>query len=106
MESTVELEEAITQRRIVRVAYVRQSDGVVSLHHVAPIDIRLGDTLKTSGTRYLWAWCFEEGKAETLIVDRIQRVVPTAEVFNPKAVLSSWASNWPMPDSWAVPRDW
>src|SRR5687767_5706652 len=99
------LGEAIEGRRIVRVAYVRQSDGVLSLHHLAPIDIRPGDTLKTSRTQYLWAWCFEEGKAETLILDRIQRVLQTEEVFSPGEVLGSWATNWPMPDSWIVPRD-
>ena len=95
---------AITRSETVRLVYARQSDEVVSIHDIAPVDIRPGETPKTSSTLYIWAWCFAEDKPETHLLDRIHRVLATGETFELSAILARWPEDWPLPDKWAVPR--
>ena len=101
------LTTGITSRRIVRLGYSRQRDGVLSLHHVAPIDIRPGDTPRTSATWYLWAYCFEEQRLEMHLLDRVRSANLTGGLFDPAEILAKWpAPDWPRPEAWIVPRSW
>jgi predicted DNA-binding transcriptional regulator YafY len=95
---------AITEHRRVRLTYSRQADEVTSIHEVAPIDIRGGDTPRTKQTFYLWAWCFAEDKLERHLLDRIVRVDGLQATFDPGAIYRRWPEGWPMPDTWNIPR--
>ena len=108
MDSRVEaLTDAIKQHRVVRLGYSRQSDGVLSLHNVAPLDLRPGESARTANTVYLWAYCFEESRVETHILDRVRSVHRTADLFDPAEILARWPRHkWPLPAEWVVPRDW
>jgi predicted DNA-binding transcriptional regulator YafY len=100
------LTKAIVSSRLVRLGYSRKADDVVSLHHVAPIDVRPGDTPATETTWYLWAYCVEESKLERHLVDRIVTATLEDEAFDPRDVLRRWPSGWPLPYEWVVPREW
>ncbi len=101
------LTAGIMGRHVVRLGYLRQRDGVVSLHHVAPIDIRLGDTPRTGGTWYLWAYCFEEDRLEMHLLERVRSATLTDRSFNPREILAKWPEpEWPLPKEWVVPRSW
>jgi predicted DNA-binding transcriptional regulator YafY len=97
---------AIRNAEKVRLVYVRQRDEIVSIHDVAPVDIRHGDTPRTASTLYVWAWCFAEDKPETHFLDRIQRVLDTGDTFEPSEVVARWVDHWPLPDGWEVDRSW
>lgn len=101
-----ELTLAIRDRRVVRLAYARQTDGVLSLHYIAPIDLRFGETPRTRSTTYLWAFCLDEDKLETHLVDRIRKVDRTNRHFSPADLLREWPDNWPRPPEWRIPREW
>jgi predicted DNA-binding transcriptional regulator YafY len=100
------LTEAIVSSRLVRLGYSRKADGVVSLHHVAPVDIRRGDTAATEDTWYLWAYCVEEARLERHLVDRIVSATGDDQSFDPRDVLRRWPEGWPLPDEWVIPRQW
>ena len=101
------LEEAIERRVRVQLLYDRQRDGVTSLHVVAPLDIRPGDTPRTTGRMYLWAWCFAESKPETHLLNRVRAVSPTGEAFDTDDILERWVrAGWPSPEPWVTPREW
>lgn len=79
----------------------------MSLHEVAPIDIRSGERRGTEKTLYLWAWCFAENELEMHVLARIEKVIELDEPFSPDHVFSMWPKDrWPVPETWAVPRDW
>jgi predicted DNA-binding transcriptional regulator YafY len=106
-ESLGILVRAIAERRRVRLAYRRQKDAVISVHEVAPIDLRPGDTLRTANTVYLWAWCFAEDRLELHILARVLRAQLLDAVFDPEPLLSRWPEDiWPRFEEWVVPRDW
>lgn len=100
------LTNAIRQRRVVRLGYSRQSDGVLSLHFVAPVDIRPGVTARTATTMYVWAYCFDASEAEMHLLHRVRSVAMTPDTFDPPAILRLWPAKWPLPRSWFVQRDW
>jgi predicted DNA-binding transcriptional regulator YafY len=101
------LAEAIKRARVVRLVYRRQSDEVVSIHEIAPIDLRPGWTRKTASILYLWAWCFAEGKLEMHLMERVQRVIETGRTFDPALILSNWPEeSWPLPETWEIQRQW
>jgi predicted DNA-binding transcriptional regulator YafY len=96
--------EAIDNRRVVRLGYERSYDGVISLHFVAPIDMRGGDSRKTADNVYIWAYCFDEAKPETHLVDRVRSISATNRTFDPWQVFQAWPDDWPLPHDWVVPR--
>lgn len=98
--------EAIKRKRVIRLGYARNSDGVVSLHDVAPIDVRPGDTTATASRLYLWAYCLAEQRLETHIFDRVITAQPTDREFSAHFVDSVWPANWPRPAKWEISRDW
>lgn len=98
------LENAIGGCRIIRLGYVRASDGLVTLHRVAPVDIRPGDTPRFATTEYLWAFCYEESKLERHLVNRIVSVTPTPDAFDPRDLFRSWPEGWYVPKQWVIPR--
>lgn len=100
------LERAIQGERKAQVGYQR-ADGSISVHVVAPVDIRLGETERTGDTEYLWAFCYAEGIPEMHRCDRILQVRELAEGFSGKALLESWPSKkWPLPNAWVIRRAW
>lgn len=102
-----QLVQAVIGAETVRLVYSNlKKAGVVSMHDVAPIDVRPGDTPRTSSTLYLWAWCFAEDKPETHLVSRIRRVSPTGNTFDGPEILDLWVAHWPLPEGWKVPRTW
>lgn len=98
--------DAIRRHCVVRLGYSRQGDGVLSLHYVAPVDIRPGETPRTAATLYLWAYCFDESEAEMHLIERVLSATITEQVFEPADVLGRWPKKWPLPTSWVVTRDW
>jgi hypothetical protein len=77
------------------------------MHEIAPVDVRPGDTERTSTTLYLWAWCFAEEEAEMHLLDRVLKVQILDDSFDPSRLASDWpVKRWPVPDEWTVPRDW
>src|SRR5439155_37005 len=102
MATAAEIEKALTEaiqnRVIVRLGYARQRDEIVSLHRVAPVDIRAGETRNTGGRAYLWAYCYEEALVETHLMGRIRSVTLTAEHFRPTAIFAQWPKAWPIPE--------
>lgn len=104
MEIASQVVAAIQQCRIVRLGYRRQRDEVISLHYVAPVDVRVftdpaGDRL------HLWAYCFDEGRLERHLLDRVVSVTDSGETFSPREVLAKWPEGWLLPEEWTVPRD-
>lgn len=104
VDTTAALVSAIQGCRIIRLAYRRQRDEVISLHYVAPVDIRVGVTDATKGRTYLWAYCFDENRLERHLLDRIVSVTASDEAFSPREILSKWPEGWLIPDEWTVPR--
>ncbi len=105
--TTAILERAIREHLCVRLVYRRKSDEVVSVHEIAPLDIREGWTEKTATTLYLWAWCFAESQAEMHVLERVIGVTLLNRVFQPPELLRRWPTDrWPLPDAWRVQRDW
>lgn len=101
------LAEAIKNHRIVRIAYSRKGDDVLSLHYVAPVDIRPGETSRTADTMYLWAYCFDESRVEMHLLGRVRSVLATGDHFDPADILVRWPTErWPLPAEWVVERDW
>jgi len=106
-DSIAVLSKAIREARMVRLAYLRKADQVLSLHEVAPIDIRLGWTPATAQRLYLWAWCFVEDKPEMHLLDRVRKVSLLEDRVDPVTLLGRWPiERWPIPDEWQVPRSW
>lgn len=104
METTSQLITAIQECRIVRLGYRRQRDEMISLHFVAPVDIRM--FIDQAGDRaHLWAYCFDEGRLERHLLDRVVSVTDTPETFSPREILAKWPDGWLLPDGWTVPRD-
>lgn len=104
MEIASQVVAAIQQCRIVRLGYRRQRDEVISLHYVAPVDVRVftdpaGDRL------HLWAYCFDERRLERHLLDRVVSVTDSGETFSPGEVLAKWPEGWLLPEEWTVPRD-
>lgn len=100
------LEQAIRGHLRVQLAYQR-IDGSVSLHVVAPVDIRFGETEATRGTEYLWAHCYAENVAEMHRCDRIISARILEESFDPAELVRNWPQHkWPLPVEWAVVRSW
>lgn len=94
---------------IVRLGYRRLADGVVSLHRVAPVDVRPGPSSRTAKTLYLWAFCYEESKLERHQPDQVVSVTVSEERFVPRDILAGWPQGWLIPKEWVVPRgseDW
>ena len=107
MRAVVEsLVEAIAAQKRVRLGYRRQADEVTSVHEVAPLDIQPGDTTRTRGSEYLWAWCFAEDKLERHLMQRILRVEILDVEFDPEWVYERWPQGWLRPAEWRVPRPW
>lgn len=103
MEIVPELVAAIQECRIVRLGYRRQRDEVVSLHFVAPVDIRV--FTDAAGNRiHLWAYCFDERRLERHLLDRVVSVTDSGETFSPRQILDGWPDGWLLPDEWTVPR--
>jgi predicted DNA-binding transcriptional regulator YafY len=101
------LVSAIQKCEVVRLGYARQADGILTLHRVAPLDIRPGETPRTRQKTYLWAYCFEEGRGEMHLLDRILSVTGTEDQFDPGRILQRWPRDrWPVPAAWVVPRTW
>ena len=104
-EQRVKLIEAIQTCREVQLGYERR-DGSRSLHVVAPMDLRMGDTPTTEETEYLWAFCLAESEAEMHLCERIL-AVRLLGVFEPRDILAIWPSErWPLPQHWCIARDW
>lgn len=104
MDTTADLVSAIQACRIVRLAYRRQRDEVVSLHYVAPVDIRV--FTDPSGDRlHLWAYCFDERRLERHLLDRVVSVVDGGDTFSPREILAKWPAGWLLPGEWTVPRE-
>jgi hypothetical protein len=56
---------------------------------------------------YVWAWCYAEDRLEMHLLDRVMKVVPLDELFDPAEIGHRWpVEKWPIPESWNVPRDW
>lgn len=101
------LVRAVTEATTVRLVYAnKKKAGLTSMHEVAPIDVRLGDTRDTEGELYLWAWCYAENKPETHLVSRIIRAFATDTPFDGHSILKAWVDHWPLPPDWTVPRQW
>lgn len=98
------LVDAITHCRVVRLAYRRQRDEVITLHHVAPVDIRAGATERLAERIYLWAFCYDEGRLERHLLDRIVSAEATERGFQPADILRQWPEGWLIPEEWMVPR--
>ena len=101
-----EIAEAIGACRRLRLVYTRKADGVTSIHEVAPVDIRPGDTPATATNEYLWAWCFAEDKLERHLLDRVRSVEILPTRFEPAEILARWPSGWPQPSTWRIGRTW
>ena len=105
-EDRSNLERAIRDQIRVQIAY-RRADGTVSLHVVAPVDIRFGETDRTRTTEYVWAFCYAEGLAEMHLCDRVLSARVLTDTFDGEALLGNWPHRkWPLPKSWTVPRQW
>lgn len=101
-----ELERAIRERRKVQLAY-RRRNGSTSLHIVAPVDIRFGETEGTKSAEYLWAHCYAEGESEMHRCDGIISVRVMDECFDAAELLREWPQRrWPLPEQWSVSRSW
>lgn len=98
--------QAIAEAATVRLVYKHRNDETVSIHEIAPIDLRPGDTDRTARIFYLWAWCLAEDKLESHIASRILKVIPTGQSFDAAEILARWAESGPLPDRWVVPRTW
>jgi hypothetical protein len=99
------LVRAIRERKKVQLGYKRL-DGSVSLHTVAPLDIRQGETAKTERSDYLWAYCFAEGRLESHILTRVLTVLVRAETFASREILALCPPSWDAPRDWSVHRKW
>jgi hypothetical protein len=98
---------AIQTRQIVRLAYRRKEDEVITLHEVAPLDIRRGDSSSTALVQYLWTWCYAQERAEIHLLGRIVRATTLTMTFDPDDILGQWPTwKWPLPSEWSIPRDW
>lgn len=103
---SMEVANHIRNKRRMRVAYRRQSDEMTGIHNLAPLDVRAGDSRRTQRTLYLWAWCYSCGRAEMLLISRIDAVTTLDESFDPAEVMSRWPRDrWPLAE-WTVSRDW
>jgi hypothetical protein len=99
-----ELAGAIARCRVVRLAYRRQRDEVITLHYVAPVDIRAGGTDRLAERTYLWAFCYDESRLERHLLDRVVSVDSTDRGFQPADILRQWPDGWLIPDEWTIPR--
>lgn len=103
MEVVAQLIAAIQECRIVRLGYRRQRDEVISLHYVAPVDIRI--FTDPSGDRpHLWAYCLDEQRLERHLLGRVVSVTETGDTFSPREILAKWPDGWLLPEEWTVPR--
>lgn len=105
-DDRIRLTSAIRDHNNVQLAY-RRLDGSTSLHLVAPIDIRHGNTPATEAHEYLWAFCYAESRAEMHRCEGILTVRVMDTAFEPAELLSNWpVERWPLPSKWQVARRW
>lgn len=97
--------EAIQLHQKLQLGY-RRTDGSLSLHTVAPVDIQPGDRPSTSEKEYLWAFCYAENKAELHLCERILSARILDERFSVNELLDMWPREWTLPEVWRVPRSW
>jgi len=109
-DSVQALVAAVQECSVVRLAYRRQRDEIITLHRVAPVDIRAGGTEWLKARTYLWAYCYDESRLERHLLDRVVSVTRSDEGFVPRDILRKWPDGWLIPEVWTVPRgeesDW
>jgi predicted DNA-binding transcriptional regulator YafY len=107
VEAAASLTSAIKGGLVVRLGYSPIDGGPITLHRVAPIDIRPGDSESTRSVSYLWAYCFDRHRVEKHRLPGIRTVTVTEERFDTTAVMNTFREQgWQVPGDWVVSRDW
>jgi predicted DNA-binding transcriptional regulator YafY len=94
--------EAIQNKRKCYVRYRPVPDEPVQSYHVAPLDIRRGESPKSKAYDYLWAYSYEHESIVSLRLDRVIGIEPSEESFDPADVTAEWNKEL----EWNLKREW
>jgi hypothetical protein len=97
------LKDAIRQRRKCYVRYRSRPEASIETYHVAPLDIKPGETPATNDKDYLWIHSYEHDRTISLRLDRVLGVELSEGTFDPQALMADWKD--PSPE-WNVAREW
>ena len=93
--------EAIENKLVVEVDYIRQEDGVRTCRLMEPFDVAVGSRSKT-GEKKFWGWCLFHDRIEQKTISSIISISLTAQHFDPKVRESLFSS----PPRYTIPRSW
>jgi hypothetical protein len=97
------IKKAIRERRKCYVRYMPTPETLVETYHVAPLDIKPGETASTRARDYLWAHSYEHNRTVSLRLDRVRGVELSDDRFDPQELMTDWETVEP---EWNVARDW
>ena len=93
--------EAIQNKRVVEVDYIREEDGVRTCRMMEPFDVSAGRRSRTGEVKF-WGWCLFHNRIEQKTIPNIITIRPTQQNFDPKLREQTFSS----PPQYWIPRDW
>ena len=93
--------EAIQNKRVVEVDYIREEDGARTCRMMEPFDVAAGRRSKTGEVKF-WGWCQFHNRIEQKTIPNIISIHPTEQNFDPKLREQTFSS----PPQYWIPRDW
>lgn len=91
------VKQAIDNKKILEVNYIRDVDGVATQRLMEPYDVSTGK-FSTTGKLMFWGWCLEHDRIEQKFPDNITSITITSQNFVPRKFSST-------PD-YRIPREW
>lgn len=93
--------EAIQNKCVVEVDYIREEDGARTCRMMEPFDVKAWSRSKT-GELKLWGWCQFHNRIEQKTIPNIISIRATDQNFDPKRREQTFKS----PPSYRIPRTW
>jgi len=91
------VQEAINDKRVIEVDYIRKEDGVSTCRLMEPYDVKPHAKSKT-GKLMLWAWCLQHDRIEQKYPENITGLRIMGQSFVPRTFNG--------PVSYRLPRNW
>jgi len=93
--------EAIQNKLVVEVDYIREEDGARTCRMMEPFDVAVGRRSKKGEIKF-WGWCLFHNRIEQKTISNIISISITDHHFDPKVREQTFRS----PPSYRIPRNW
>ncbi len=93
--------EAIQNKVIVEVNYIREEDGAITCRMMEPFDVAAGRRSKNGEIKF-WGWCLYHNRIEQKTIFNIISIYLTEKHFDPKIRERTFST----PPRYWIPRNW